>query len=587
MFLCSYRKSIIADNEISGESSSGIRTPTESKAQTGGQIDDDDEVVPVPEKSGAGGTSTIQYDLETQCKLKQTDALLLRITKQIKRVLRYLVKALLEPKGEGFFPHLETRMMPERQLAGESNYYYLMMTIWYAIKNLPDEEWEWKERTRLWGVGHHCNLFESNRLPSDNWTFEPQDREKIPLLQWLHYGSILKLCQRGFLPECWLMNGDLETKVMRLAKSSKVMSAAKLASRRHYVANDEIFYRLAFVSDELGLEVLAPYAVGDVAELSMQRIERRPFSRRLNPGWISEKVNKGWVGEHEDNSTSGPWEIQALCHHSRLWRLLLEAQQLQDWNTKKHNKEEAEEYKARIRRFLNSEGTLNPSWERAYPQARQSWLRSEATAVVATTIVTVMTHTAPTAAQDAGPHDKLEVMEEVLSVQEHALDEQKKLLTEALYIGGIMKDQLKVLDKMNAESRKVPPIDWIHFQPPRRYHPDSFCNSLEDTPGQFEAAELGKRILPISLTSHIRMPHEISHANVDLKKQDIIEVAATKCIAVIDLKAPAPNRRLHSPETMLRLEKHRYIEGDGGDGPLVWALYDNVSQQMPQHLSHI
>lgn len=37
--------------------------------------------------------------------------------------------------------------------------------------------------------------------------------------------------------------------------------------------------------------------------------------------------------------------------------------------------------------FRNAEGTLIPCWERAHAEARKGWLRSEATAVLASTLL--------------------------------------------------------------------------------------------------------------------------------------------------------------------------------------------------------
>jgi hypothetical protein len=67
--------------------------------------------------------------------------------------------------------------------------------------------------------------------------------------------------------------------------------------------------------------------------------------------------------------------------------LSLEEKDSQDWRTKEHTKEEIESYKWKIYCFLNAEGTLVPCWERAHAKARKGWLRSEATAVLASTLL--------------------------------------------------------------------------------------------------------------------------------------------------------------------------------------------------------
>ena len=121
---------------------------------------------------------------------------LLRIKRQIKKVLRYLVKALLEPAGR----QKPTNLMPHHNVPGDFNYYYVMITIWYVKKNFPDWKWKWKRSIQDWEK-QGGYLFRSNCLPLDNWTFDRADTDKVQLLQWYHYGSILKLCEQGILPK--------------------------------------------------------------------------------------------------------------------------------------------------------------------------------------------------------------------------------------------------------------------------------------------------------------------------------------------------------------------------------------------------
>jgi hypothetical protein len=190
----------------------------------------------------------------------------------------------------------------------------------------------------------------------------------------------LKLCEKKVLDVSW-RESDLEGKVERLGNAAKMVSSGKLSSRQPYVADDEIFDRLSFLSDELGLEILEPEDVGTVASLSMKRVKQRDYTRTLNPGWIP---------RDEDGSTSGPWEIHALCHHSRLVVLTKEEKSKQDWRTREHTHSEAAGFRKSICTFFNAEGTLIPCWERAHAKYRRGWLRSEATSVVATTFILIL-----------------------------------------------------------------------------------------------------------------------------------------------------------------------------------------------------
>lgn len=156
------------------------------------------------------------------------------IQKNVEKIIQYLISALLDPSSN-------TPMMPDSHLPGESNYYYVMTTIWYVVRNFPGWNRNWKELIKDWnGEGH---LFKSERLPPDNWTFEPSDKDKISLLQWYHYGSILGFSEHGVLPESWKDEG-LHNTVSRLGKAAKISAAAKLSSRLPYSADDEIIDRL-------------------------------------------------------------------------------------------------------------------------------------------------------------------------------------------------------------------------------------------------------------------------------------------------------------------------------------------------------
>ncbi len=475
-----------------------------------------------------------------------------RIQMKVENVIRYLVKTLLEPERKNSM----TRMMPDRNVPGESNYYYVMMTIWYVWKYFKDyfkdvPRWTWEPISQLAGQEEPAGvLFNSNRLPSDNWAFAITDRDKVQLLQWYHYGSLFKLCEAGVLPASWRGDG-LQRKVARLAKAAKIASSAKLSSQEPYVADDEIFDRLSFLSDELALEDLGPSTVGTVELLSMNRVKQRDFTRSLNPGWLP-------LGE--EASTSGPWEIHALCHHSRLVVLTKEEKSEQDWRTPEHTRAEAAVFRQKICNFLNADCTLIPCWERAHAKARRGWLRSEATAVVASTFVIILEKTmrvkssvpstgTGTARVPAGSAISDQSRKEYTGLDRPALEnslakvsylahkDQKKLLLEIYHLEGVMKSQLEAFERFTNESGLLPPIQWTSFRPPRKYHPTSFFDSLEDTPELYESATLSKLPIPVSLRNHIDLPDVLKKRSKDFKKQDIDKVLPKNCLFLRDIRA--------------------------------------------------
>jgi hypothetical protein len=73
----------------------------------------------------------------------------------------------------------------------------------------------------------------------------------------------------------------------------------------------------------------------------------------------------------------------------------------------------------------------------------------------------------------------------------------------------LMKYQLDVLGKFADEAGRSPPIEWRTFRPTRRYHPDSFFNSLEDTPDLYEPHNLQKLYIPASSSPYVTEPEQM------------------------------------------------------------------------------
>jgi hypothetical protein len=460
-----------------------------------------------------------------------------RIRRHIESVVRYLVRALLKPDSS-------TPLMPDYDIAGESdsNYFYVLTTIWYVTKYFQDWDWEWKDSIK-WDKKESLLYRRRNQLPPDNWTFGTTDKDKIPLLEWYHYGSFLNLCQQNILPDTW-KDDSLEWKVFRLAKVAKIAAAAKLTSSRPYTADDEIFDRLCFLSEELDLEH-REHNIGTVASLAIKRIKQRDDTRELNPGWLPRL---------QDGSKSGPWEIHALCHHSSLVVTTLEKKDLQDLRARENLMEEAESYKQNIYRFLNAEGTLMPCWERAYEKARKGWLRSESTAVLASTLLDI--------------HAKEKEREDESSPgrRQHFFLEMESL----------MKYQLDIFGKFTDEAGRLPLIKWTTFCPPRQYHPDSFFDSLEDTPDLYRPPKIQKACIPASLYIYHHATHPEKMEPITKDNLDIIVIPNRFFISDITASALAQQ---DDKGFVGKVVHRRYdVEDEEKKRKLVWALYDSVGK---------
>jgi hypothetical protein len=437
--------------------------------------------------------------------------------------------------------------MPDNKVPGESNYYYVMMTIWYVCDNFRKRDWKW--------IGpissQEGNFFASHR-PSDSGTFRSES-EKISLLQWYHYGSILKLCEEKILPETWRTDGlgrSLELKVSNLAKIANTAAEAKASSRQPYTAEDEIFDRLAFLSDELGLKPASPNQGPTVASLSMKRVSQRDQTRYLNPGWLSRS--------HE-GSTWGPWEIYALCHHIPLVVFGMGAKVSQELNRKEYAREEIESIKGNVLLFMNGEGTIMPSWERSHSNHNNGLFRSEATAVVASALLMINERDV----NDVLNLDYLAVPTESHKQQpSQVTDYQKSILLEISSVKSMIKDQLRAFEK----DSQLDPIKWRTFALPFRYHPSSFFNSLGNTPELYQPPLINRVVLPPSVAGHATTPQEMTTVDFDYDHLILL----LKYFSVFDIKP------IQDPKegSSWKLVTHKHKDLD-------LALYKSVSNIKP------
>ncbi|RYP68934.1 hypothetical protein DL770_008350 [Monosporascus sp. CRB-9-2] len=409
-----------------------------------------------------------------------------RIEDKIKSVVLFLVNSLLVPETT-------TPLMPDNSIMGDPTYYYVMTTIWYAVRNCPDFIWGWEDYVQIF-VKKDSSLHDPGRLPPDNWNFGKDTKDQLPLLKWYHQGSILRLCQTGMLPAAW-QGRDLEQNVYRLGKTAKVASAAKSSSQEPYAADDEIVDRLAFLADELGLG----NSHREVGAVAMRRIRQRKFTRCINSGWLP-------AGEEGD--TSGPWEIHALCHHSRLKILSLEGLESDKWGAKERREEEVESYKQKLCKFLNSEATLVPCWERTHSKASQGLLHAEATSVLASTLLDIferdVAQTFERRYKDvvaASPQKR----KSSLPIR-HSGDcgmEQREVAHKMMHMEHLVNQHLEILVRLTGGAGLSPPIAWAAFRPPRKYHPENFINSLDDTPYLYGLPYISKVLIPAALSEYL------------------------------------------------------------------------------------
>jgi hypothetical protein len=253
-----------------------------------------------------------------------------------------------------------------------------------------------------------------------------------------------------------------------------------------------------------------------------------------------------------------------------------------------HTKDDIESYKQRILGFLNGEGTLVPCWERAHIKARKGWLRSEASAVFATTILTAdgknMENVSPdiTAVDTKKQPQKQSKKNQARQAEKQRhFNDQRRVLLETMYMGGLMKDQLQVFEKSTGEIGRPPPIPWKSFSAPRRYHPESFTNSLEDTPERYEVPLIKDTFIPISLKGKVTPPD-----NLKFTKDNLTD-AILKNLYVSDIRADQDYDQDDSSLTWkvrhLTFETLDEKQKEKKGALLSWALYDSLVDQEVQH----
>lgn len=450
-----------------------------------------------------------------------------RIQASIEGVVTCLVRTFIQPET-----HTSPQSLASKTF--QSNYYYVMITIWYVIKRCESYNFKWNwinDETKIWSAE---DSLLSNCLPPDNLLPEHKERERVALLKWYHYASILNLTKRQMhLPESWDKEG-LNMKVNQLERDARRAAAAKLSSRHPYSAEDEIIDRLGFLAEPLNAE-LSRNRAGSVSSITSRRILERDYTRYLNPGNL--------LGG-EKGPTSGPWEIHALCYHSHL---LVENYQYKknDEKTREQKVEDVEKYRRMISQFLNAEACLIPCWERT----NITLFQSEATSVLASTLLSICQKDF-SIAEGLSPTSKRERSYKSMSNDPGSLSHQTSKphehKTKSRHGASNMDHLLARLEAVqDTRMAAIPTIQWMKYRIPRRYHHENFFNSLEDTPELFKINQTEEKVnsnLP-SLSNS-----QSSQAQI-LKNEEmsgVDSVIERHQISIIDFKASAPDHRNRS-----------------------------------------
>ncbi|KAI0453698.1 hypothetical protein F5B21DRAFT_504978 [Xylaria acuta] len=454
------------------------------------------------------------------------------IKEYIGQIVAFLVTAFIKPRSNGADVSLA-----KPSSSSDHSYYYVMITLWYVIKNQPEcigniggrEEFQLNFATWL-TTNHNQNrgaLWDSNRLPSDEWLPEKDLTTEIHLLRWYHYGSVLALLKWSLktlnIPEERKASVRLEivklhNTVHRLINAASISSASKTSSKAPYVPGDEIIDRLSFLAGEIDAENLNDVIHYKMDTLAVQRIRQRQYTKLLNPGKYT---------ADEWGNTEGPWEVHALCHHSRLQVSYMDS----DHANADMAKTEIEKFRRRFCPFLTTEGSILSTWERKYLTQHQGWLRSEVTCVIASTLLDISRDelSSPGIGSDNGRVNQDSNVETATG---------ESLLTDDAEISSLTSTDNPLCDPSFQQSsagpnHDLPPVDWIVFRPPHTIYPKESLVSLDDTEEHYKRISTRKsaefRRLPTKIRDYLESNRD------EWTKELLADLLCRKWVSVIDI----------------------------------------------------
>lgn len=456
-------------------------------------------------------TNGFQNECEYRKTVATAEGTIRRVRGVISGIMTYLVRALLSSASSPL-----PVLIPE-DTAVEPNYFYVMITICYLAHKYPSTKWSWQtDHGCTWGFGILGGRLPSRMANPLAPTNNAVAKVKYAFLEWLHYQSISSL-QNSFtsprvIPAQWSVS---QQRIEALQYSAKAALIARLASAEPYRADDEIADRLAFLAEEMWPAV---EAATRIASRITQRIEEREYTRVIDvcrPNAIR--------GGFDD----GPWEVHALCHHSRLvvaCKRLICATRLVVFETSSAREDaqfEVEHYRKKFYPFLTTEASLMPCWERNNSSARRGFLRSEATAVLASTILDIFqndfdfchalgtrrlsTITVPSSDPGGEHHDNASVADARNRAPRRRANATRmrhlRHTGEKADINALLVQQLDALERLANAKGLERCIDYLKFRPPQRYHPEEFFNSLDDTPELYDSSAIKARenTIPVAI----------------------------------------------------------------------------------------
>jgi hypothetical protein len=253
--------------------------------------------------------------------------------------------------------------------------------------------------------------------------------------------------------------------------------------------------------------------------------------------------------------------VHVLCHQSRL----------------KVAKTEVERFRETFGAFLTTEGSILSTWERKYMTQHQGWLRSEATCVIASTLLDISTKELfkPETESDNGREDRDSDVETTTKELLVTSDAERSSLASTDTLSSDPSSQ----QSFSSPNYDRPPVDWIVFRPPHTYYPKEALASLDDTEEHYKRQSTQKsmqfRRLPTKIHDYLYLESESS----EWTKSRLKDALHRNWISVIDI----PSNSDRNPRVLGKL---RLLEESIPDTKLNQELKDVLSDSVSTKPNH-
>ncbi|RFU28998.1 hypothetical protein B7463_g7345, partial [Scytalidium lignicola] len=375
----------------------------------------------------------------------------------------------------------------------------------YDNNNPPDPFDACYQVMAIWYIMHHCqDVFDSEiqKLKdtmkgsdlvdiSDTMQNKRDSSLKLSLLQWYRRSCILRI--RTYLGLEISHMSNLPDPARRAVRLSGKARTEQLDT---YSAEDELEDRLALLATEIFPGTYAR-EVDIVVREARKRISQRTKTTTFNAG--TKKLKSGRV------RACSPWELVCLNHHNLLWAGLNQQEEV-----------DVKAIKDDCFEFLASDYTFLPSWDTSKREMLRQWWDYDVSSIVCATLLDLKIkalepvaqrrrsvvanrfpgQTSQTRYQSPVKNDKR------VQSESAEFDRLYEMLETQMMFQKSLLETLQKRDPTELSSK----YDWTGVKPGwgENLHPQTWVQSLDDTPEKFREAQLRKVQLRSEVKKYLR-----------------------------------------------------------------------------------